>query len=83
MLKSDSGGGVFPLSPPLKAVFSQYQGEGWERGSGGVAVNLGRGGRRGTQEAFPHPSWDGSEGGGEAVHMPAGVVCHRGAFFLL
>jgi len=31
-------------------------------------------GRRGTQGAFPHPSWDGSEGWEEAVHMTSGVT---------
>jgi len=35
---------------------------------------LGWGSRGGTQGAFPQPSWDGSEGGEEAVHMPTGVT---------
>ena len=35
---------------------------------------LGWGGRRGTQGAFPHPSWDGSEGGEEVIHMSSGVT---------
>jgi len=53
-------------------VFSQSQGQGWERGNEGVAVDL-EGGRRGTQGTFPNPSRDGGEGGEEAVHMPTGV----------
>ena len=31
----------------------------WDEGAGGV---------------FPHPSWDGSEGGEEVVHIPTGVT---------
>jgi len=33
-----------------------------------------RGGTGGAEGAFPHLSWDGREGGEEAVHMPGGVT---------
>jgi len=52
-------------------VFSQSQGQGWERGSRGVAVDPGMslgGGRRGTQGTFPYPSRDGGVGREEAIH---------------
>ena len=55
-------------------VFSQSQGQGWERGSGGVAVDPGMRGREGYKGIFPYPSWDGSEGGEEAVHIATGVT---------
>jgi len=31
--------------------------------------------RGAAQGAFRHHSWDGSEGGEEVFHMPAGVIC--------
>ena len=70
-------------------VFSQSQGQGgWERGSGGVAVDPGMRGQEGCTRDFPYPSRDGGEGREEAVHMPTGVtyvteryICHREAFF--
>ena len=31
-------------------------------------------GQEGYQGTFPYPSWDGSEGGEETVHMPTGVT---------
>ena len=62
--------GFLSFSPP---VFNQSQGQGWERGGGGVAgqpwMRRERGCIRGT-----HPSWDGSEGGEEVIHMPTGVT---------
>jgi len=41
----------------------RYRSAPWEEGAGG-----------GTQGAFPHPSWDSSEGEEEAVHISAGVT---------
>jgi len=57
-----------------QAVFNQSQGQGWGRGGGGVAGQPGTRGAGGTYAAFLHPSWDGSLGWEEAVHMPTIVT---------
>jgi len=51
-------------------VFNQSQGQGWGRGGGVVAGQPAMREHRGYKGAFPHPSWDGNEGGEEAIDMP-------------
>ena len=55
-------------------VFSQSLGLGWERGSGGVAVDPGIRGQEGCTKDISISQQDGGEGGEEAVHMPTGVT---------
>jgi len=72
VLTSDGGGGGLPLT-----VFRQSKGQGWERGSGGVAVDLGMTGQKGyTRDISISQLGSGSlcEGGEEAVYMPTGVT---------
>jgi len=64
-------------------VFGQSQGQGWERGSGDVAVHRGIRGQEGYTGTFSYPRRDGSEGGEESVHTPTGVTYVTEKYFFL
>ena len=55
-------------------VFGQSQGEGWERGSGAVVGHLWIRAQEGYTMDISICWRDCSEGGKEAVHVPAGVT---------
>jgi len=84
-LKRESGDFFFMFFIGLQAVFNQSQSQGSGRGGGGVAVHPGmreQGGTRGISTS--QLEWHSSEGGEEALNVPAGVtyVTEKHFFFI-